>query len=520
MNQERYEKQEIDTRQETDLGLTSSSAQTKESYTLARANAYIKEHRHQVDPTYRMAYHLMPEVGWMNDPNGFIYFGGMYHMFYQHYPYEPVWGPMHWGHAVSRDLVTWSYLPIALAPDQSYDSGGCFSGSAIVQDGKLVLMYTGHVVTGPDKDNDYLQTQNIAVSDNGIDFVKSAMNPVIRLDQIPAHTSPKDFRDPKVFERNGVYYCVLGSNDAAGKGVILLYRSTDLLDWSYVNIMAQSDGTLGDNWECPDLFTLDGRDVLIMSPQRMPAQGDNYRNLHSTVYMMGTLDEDQGVLKYEQYVPLDCGFDFYAPQTMEDAQGRRIMVAWMDTWETEIPTQQSHAWAGAMTLPRQLIRRGERLIFQPLPELTEYRSEGTEQYGIHLNGDEHDFDLGISGDRYELYAVFEAEQARHFGLKLRTGEDEETVISYDVEQRRLCLNRKQAGQGPGGERAATVELLDGKLELHIFMDVSSVEVFIQQGEQVMTGRIYPGPNSTGIKAFSSGTCTLTELCKWDIRIPR
>lgn len=196
-----------------------------------------------------------------------------------------------------------------------------------------------------------------------------------------------------------------------------------------------------------------------MSPQRMPAQGDNYRNLHSTVYMMGSLDEDQGVLKYEQYVPLDCGFDFYAPQTMEDAQGRRIMVAWMDTWETEIPTQYSHAWAGAMTLPRQLIRRGERLIFQPLPELIQYRSEGTEQYGIDLNGNEHD--LGISGDRYELYAVFEAEDAQHFGLKLRTGEDEETVISYDVEQRRLCLSREQAGQGPGANELRQWNCLTG-----------------------------------------------------------
>ncbi|WP_366293304.1 glycoside hydrolase family 32 protein [Paenibacillus sp. AN1007] len=491
-------------------------AQIENRYTLERAKAYIEEHRHNVSPVYRLGYHLMPEVGWMNDPNGFIYFNGMYHMFYQYYPYKPVWGPMHWGHAVSHDLVTWSYLPVALAPDHPYDRDGCFSGSAIVQDGKLVLMYTGHVVTGPDKDKDYRQTQNIAVSENGVDFVKSELNPVIGLHQIPEHASPKDFRDPKVFERNGMYYCVLGSNDDAGNGRILLYRSADLLNWTYVNVLAQSDGTLGDNWECPDVFSLDDRDVLIMSPQRMPAQGEQYRNLHSTVYMMGTLDTDKGVLQYDEYVPLDCGFDFYAPQTMEDAQGRRIMMAWMETWESEIPTQASHAWAGAMTLPRQLIREGERLIFQPLPELSKYRISGVEQKARSVEDGTHD--LGISGDCYELHAVFDAAEAQCFGLKLRTSEHEETVIAYDVQERRLSMNRDRAGQGLGGERAATVELREGKLELRIFVDISSIEVFIQQGEQVMSARIYPDPNSKGIEVFSQGRCTLTELRKWDLQV--
>lgn len=515
MNQESYLKRETETKQDSNNELLDISHPAQGTYTLARSNAYIRENRQQVNPAYRLAYHLMPEVGWMNDPNGFVYYNGMYHMFYQYYPYAPVWGPMHWGHAVSKDLVSWSYLPVALAPDQSYDSGGCFSGSALVQGDKLLLMYTGHVVTGPDKDNDYRQTQNIAVSDNGVDFVKSALNPVIGLDQIPQHTSPKDFRDPKVFERNGIYYCVLGSNDAAGRGVILLYQSTNLEKWNYVNVMAQSDGTLGDNWECPDLFSLGGRDILIMSPQRMPAQMDNYRNLHSTVYMIGTLNEKQGVLEYDQYNPLDYGFDFYAPQTTDDEQGRRIMVAWMETWETDIPTQNGHHWAGAMTLPRQIVLRGERLFFLPIAELEQYRTNEIKQQNIHLDGIR---DLDMPGDRYELYVVFEAGTAENFGLKLRVGEGEETVITYQVGEHKLRLNRDRSGNGLGGERAAEVELNDGRLELRIFMDVSSVEVFIQGGEKVMTSRIYPGSNSTGITAFSSGECTLTEVFKWDLKV--
>lgn len=152
------------------------------------------------------------------------------------------------------------------------------------------------------------------------------------------------------------------------------------------------------------------------------------------------------------------------------------MMAWMETWETDIPTQQGHGWAGAMTLPRELVLKGDRLHFMPVAELTRYRAEGMEQYRTSLDGT---CDPGMHGNCYELHAVFEAGQAEQFGLKLRTGHGQETVISYDVERQRLSLNRDRAGSGPGGERATQVELQQGRLELRIFVDVSSVEVFIQ-----------------------------------------
>jgi beta-fructofuranosidase len=180
-------------------------------YTKEQADQYILENKINLVPDFRLNYHLMAEYGWMNDPNGFIEYEGQYHLFYQHYPYASKWGPMHWGHAVSRDLIRWEYLPVALAPDEAYDSGGCFSGSAIEKDGKLYLMYTGHVVIVPEVD--YIQTQAIAVSEDGVHFTKSPHNPVIGIEQIPEQSSKKDFRDPKVFERGGRYYVVLGSND-------------------------------------------------------------------------------------------------------------------------------------------------------------------------------------------------------------------------------------------------------------------------------------------------------------------
>lgn len=262
-------------------------------YTLEQADRFIRENKHLLKADYRLNYHLMSEFGWMNDPNGFVQYKDQYHLFYQHFPYESKWGPMHWGHAVSSDLIKWEYFPVALAPDQDYDTDGCFSGSAIVKDDRLFLMYTGHIISGPDRDQDYYQIQNIAVSEDGVRFDKIDANPVIDQTQIPTGASQKDFRDPKVFLRDGYYYVVLGSNDTLGNGQILLYRTTqpveisNLEQWTSVGIIAKSDGTFGDNWECPDLFQLGGHDVLMMSPQRMPAQGDHYRNLHSNMYMLG-----------------------------------------------------------------------------------------------------------------------------------------------------------------------------------------------------------------------------------------
>ncbi|MNX52791.1 Sucrose-6-phosphate hydrolase [compost metagenome] len=464
-------------------------------------------------PDYRLNYHLMAEYGWMNDPNGFVQYKGQYHLFYQHYPYKPVWGPMHWGHAVSTDLIKWEYLPIALAPDGEFDRDGCFSGSAIEKDGQLMLLYTGHVVTGPDKDQDYKQSQGLAVSVDGVTFEKWQGNPIIGYNEIPEEVSQKDFRDPKVFMKNGQYYVVLGSNDAKGNGLVLLYRSDDLKKWTYVNVLASSDGRFGDNWECPDLFPLGNKDIFMLSPQRMSAQGEQFRNLHSTMYCVGEFDSETGKFHSEAFAQVDHGFDFYAPQSMLDDQGRRIVIGWMDMWETDMPTQQGHEWAGAMSLPRKVELNGNRILFSPVEEIENYRRNLYELHDVVLD---QVIDIQTSGDSYELQAEFQAGSAEEFGLKLRVGTEEETVLSYRPEEGLFSLDRDNSGQGPGGERRVRVGLTDGLLKLRIFVDKSSVEVFIGDGEHVVTARIYPGPQSLGIQAFAKGTAKLVSLYKWDI----
>lgn len=485
-------------------------------YTLERANQFIASNKHLIRPDYRLQYHLVPEYGWMNDPNGFIYHNGEYHLFYQHYPYEPVWGPMHWGHAVSRDLIHWEYKPVALAPDGTFDRDGCFSGSAIEKDGKLMLMYTGHVVTGPDNTKDYQQAQGLAISEDGVHFHKYEGNPTIGYEQIPEGVSRRDFRDPKVIELDGVYYMVLGSNDGQGNGLVLLYSSADMVQWKFVNILAKSDGTFGDNWECPDLFPLESKYILMMSPQRMAAQGEQFHNLHSTMYMVGSFDPVQGIFESERYAQVDHGFDFYAPQSTVDHKGRRIVIGWMDMWEQPMPTEDGHHWAGAMSLPRVVTLEGDTILFQPLEEMKDCRHNLYELTDLSVTGD---YKLDTTGDAYELELEFEADTAEEFGIKLRVNEDaqEETVISYRPEEGLLILDREQSGIGPGGQRKASVPMQDRTLKLNIFVDKSSVEVFAGRGEVVMTARIYPSELSDGIKLFSKGACRVKALRKWDIR---
>ena len=209
----------------------------------------------------RQHYHFMPQTGWINDPNGLIYYKGKYHYFYQLNPYYGHWDYMHWGHAISSDLMHWEYLPVALAPSEEYDDhmrGGCFSGSAIEHDGKLFLMYTGTSNHG----EGYVQTQCIAYSGDGINFTKYEGNPVI----CPPEGVPSDlFRDPKVWEHDGVYYMVCGASRNK-RGQALLYRSSDMLHWEFFNVLAESRGEWGYMWECPDFYQLEDKYVLTFSP--------------------------------------------------------------------------------------------------------------------------------------------------------------------------------------------------------------------------------------------------------------
>lgn len=480
------------------------------------ANKYIQANKSRLNLQYRLKYHLMGEYGWINDPNGFIYYKGNYHLFYQHNPYEAVWGPMHWGHAISKDLVKWTYLPIALVPGDDFDKDGCFSGSAIEKDDMLCLLYTGHIYTGPDKSKDYKQVQNLAYSKDGINFIKYSKNPVIGEKQIPEEASKKDFRDPKVFKNGQYYYMMLGSNDGNGHGQVLLYKSTNLKDWDFVNILARGNENTGYNWECPDLFELEGRHVLMVSAEHIKTRGNDFNSTHSSIYFIGDLDINKGIFKFDidGYQQIDYGFDFYAPQTTSDKLGRRLMVAWMDMWGEVMPTQErGHNWAGAMTLPREILMVNGKLYFRPIKEIENYRKNHYKLINLKIDGEKN---LDTYGDCYELEVEFEGGKAEEFGLKIRKGDNEETILSYKRDESLFIFDRNKSGIGPKGERKINVALKNNKLKLRVFVDVSSVEIFINDWEKVMSGRIYPSKDSVNISVYSKGECKINYLNKWDI----
>ena len=261
------------------------------SEALEKARKYEREARVQIPEGQKPSFHVSAPVGWINDPNGFSLYQGEYHLFYQYHPYSTVWGPMHWGHSKSKDFIKWEQLPCALAPDSDYDGKGCFSGSAVEQDGKHILMYTGVSAAEPEEGTGVRQVQCIAVGD-GIDYEKLDCNPVITSDLLPEGSSREDFRDPKIWKAGEYFYAVVGSRSSDSSGQIALFTSKDAKEWSFVSIVDSSQNIHGKMWECPDLFTIDGEHVLITSPQEMPAIGMEFHNGNNTLNIVGELDRD------------------------------------------------------------------------------------------------------------------------------------------------------------------------------------------------------------------------------------
>lgn len=227
---------------------------------IAEANIYLNQYRDKISQSqYRQNYHFCTPVGWLNDPNGFIQYRGEYHLFYQFHPYKPYWGAMYWGHAKSKDLIHWEHLPVALAPSESYDDhekGGCFSGTAIEKDGRLYIFYTGTILQG----EKVIQTQCLAISEDGVKFTKYAGNPIIEADY-PGVT-PENFRDPKVWKHNGRYHMIVGTS-ISGRGNALYYTSDNLVDWELSGPFVDYQGNYGTMWECPDFFRIGEKAVLL-----------------------------------------------------------------------------------------------------------------------------------------------------------------------------------------------------------------------------------------------------------------
>lgn len=454
----------------------------------------------EMDP-YRLDYHLMPPVGLLNDPNGLIQFNGTYHVFFQWNPFETTHGKKAWGHYTSRDLINWTMEPAALVPDAWYDKNGCYSGSAIEHDGKMYLFYTGNVKDDEDRRSTY---QCLAVSEDSIHFEKKG--PVLHL---PDGYTPH-FRDPKVWKTDGGWLMILGAQNEEGHGEAVIAASENLVDWDFIGPIAGSNinglGDFGYMWECPDLFELDGRDILIVCPQGLEADGDKYHNLFQAGHFTGVFDSSMYTYSHGDFKELDRGFDFYAPQTFTDGSGRRILIAWMgitDDDEQDQPTI-SRNWIHGLTIPRVLEMKGDRMMQNPVPELRELRDERV-SHAVMLNP-ETSFHAGIE-PLSEICMDFKNDITDGFEMVLRN----DVRVIYDG-QRFIIERRKFSGEGRE-QRAFQLEQL---ANLRIFLDRSSVEIFVNGGEEVCSSRFFPEVDERNIELKARGAVQC-EMTVWNLK---
>ncbi|WP_280771072.1 glycoside hydrolase family 32 protein [Salipaludibacillus daqingensis] len=464
-----------------------------------RAYAEVKKYEQQVkaDP-YRQSFHLMPPVGLLNDPNGWIQWDGVYHMFYQWNPFETGHGAKFWGHYSSTDMVNWKEEPIALAPSEWYEKNGCYSGSAVDYDGKLALIYTGNV---KDEQGNRHSYQCLATSEDGVHFEKHG--PVI--DEMPEGYTAH-IRDPKVWKENGRWYLVIGAQTADEQGQALLYASDDLKAWELKGPIAGAGigfmKSFGYMWECPDLFSLDEKDVLIVSPQGLEPEGMFYQNVYQAGYFIGETNLEQPIFHHGEFRELDRGFEFYAPQTTVDEKGRRILVGWMgvpEQNEEDHPTI-ANRWVHCLTIPRELRHEEGKLIQKPIEELQQLRqSQGLDETITVYNEE----------------TILEEKQAAPLELSFNGLESISdkcqwtfrggTRLVYDKEEQLITLERTHVKTWETEKRQCRVDLLD---ELHIYLDHSSIEIFVNDGEEVFTARIFPDPSNQSVTIRSSEPTTM------------
>jgi len=445
-------------------------------FALERANNFIKNN--EIDKTFYPKFNFAAPIGWINDPNGVSLYKNELHLFYQHYPYDSIHGKMHWGHAKTKDGITWKHLDVALAPDQPYDKDGVFSGSAIEKNGKLYLMYTGHVIDDKGEIREY---QNIAISDNGIHFKKYEGNPVIRGDNVPAGSSIIDFRDPKIFEKNDQYYAVIGSKTVNNEGQVLLYKSDDLLSWEYISVILSYNEFLGDMVECPDLLLFEDRDVFLLSAMNYTDKKTGKFHTHISWLIEGKVDWETFIFDIDSIRKMDGGFDYYAPQTtlVSSKPNEYIAIAWQQGWNRTMPPhEENHKWTGQMTIPRLIKEEKGKVIQSPHPEILSEVTFGLVKDNLYLN---KKWQSEFNGE----YIEFEMNLSDQIELSLLNNSNENIKINFDGKNKMIEFDReytKKIKDHDTGEifDKLTYELInaDDLLKIKIFVDTSSIQIFI------------------------------------------
>ncbi len=452
---------------------------------------------------HRPVYHFIAPSSWMNDPNGVIHWGGEYHLFYQYHPYSPRFGLAHWGHALSEDAIHWRDLPVALSPTPGGpDETGCWSGCIVDDDGVPTAVYTG---VGPQGFGQ--QSQCIATSQDGLlSWEKYSGNPI--LSEIPAISNqPYDLRDPMIWLEDDTWYMLLASRIKDRGGSVFLYRSPDLMQWEFLHpLLTGSYAKDGCVWECPCFFPLGDKWVLIVA-------GKGRRIPFTVFYFIGDYVDRQ--FTPESSGILDHAY-FYAPFTMEDARGRRLLWGWLREGRSE-EAHVAAGWAGCHSIPRELSLRNGQLHMTPVPELSQLRGKCAEISDIRLTGGYHD--LEIQGAALDIEAELIAEGTVGLAVACAPDGGQETRVSYNPDTELLSVNRERSSRGQELEtfaHEAPHDLAPGEnLQLRILLDGSVLEI-IANGRTSICSRIYPSrADSQGLRLFGKGR--VKTLSVWRMR---
>ena len=419
--------------------------------------------------------HLKAPENWINDPNGFIYYKGKYHLFYQHFPYAPMWGTMHWGHAVSEDLVHWNHEKIALFPTKNYDRNGVFSGSAIEKDGKMYLYYTANRYLKEQDENihqadgEYEESQAMIISEDGFHFDnwngKKQIIPVIDDDEI---ADSMDTRDPKVWKENDIYYMILGSTYKHKAGRVILYFSKDGINWSYLSQCRKEN--YGYVIECPDMFKVDGHRIFTGCPVIPVKCGNKVEYEAVSGYCFADFDTETGKLELEDdYSLIDYGGDFYAQQTNLDKDGRRVMIGWIRMPEAVKEEKNDIAWNGMMSLPRMVEVRGGKVCFPVHPNVKKGLTNSIS--GKEALGSNQPFCIKTTfrnGDSLDIGGY-------RISMENGTISTNRTKVFPHTDSKKLHCQIPNAGEA---------------VKLEIFAEPNLIEIFVNDGEYVLSNVVY------------------------------
>jgi len=447
---------------------------------------------------FRPQFHFSPKEKWMNDPNGLVYNDGIYHLFYQYHPKDMVWGPMHWGHAISENLITWEHKPIALFPDEL---GDIFSGSVVLDSSNscglgskenppLVAIFTYHLMEGEKAGRTDYETQGIAYSlDNGDTWVKYNGNPVIE------NSGIKDFRDPKVFwhdeSKQWIMSLVAGDH-------VKFYRSNDLKNWIYLSDFGKESGAHGGVWECPDLFKLkvegtnEEKWILLISINPGAPNGGS-----GTQYFVGNFDGKKFTVEHNDIKWIDSGTDNYAGITYNNIpNNEHIFIGWMSNWfyAEKTPTK---TWRGAMTLPRKLsLTKEDEHYFLNSNVINSFNNQvSTILEKEHINLD-NPFNLKHQNFN-QTEIKFSTNLSKGIQLKFTNGKEDCLIFEMNPLKKEILLDRRKSGLVNFENRFANsmhtipYKVLDKEVNVRIIVDWSSIELFIDNGKYVMTEQIFP-----------------------------